>query len=836
MFNVCYYQNTKEFYEQTPLDNDAIHLTQSASFAEYLRNKNPETNVFGYKTFFDKMFPEWNNPLTEIYLRSVVREYIYNHFEEKEALYYSKRVNDFYLSLRFLVEFGGLPLHIFPDSNQDQKLLVSMYKELSKHSIITSYLLDRVTMNKEKIKERLELSKQVKAIYLHHFDYIDGVRMMLFNHLKNMGYEVIFYIPFSEGKMDLYKNWISIYEQITNYSSNDWECMNYFNNDLGNRFAHYIDKDVPALDKDRYDVEFLTFNHPTEFKDFLMEKPLKKKQHEVVTMFEENLNIYTDHTEKSHFYATSYGKFFLSLQNCKKTDQEILFSYDDYVNMLVSGWVQAGSSNGSKALTLLIDLRVYMEGVSTFQDVLDRLQSLLHLQDFSQAFDEVGKEQADRHRLKRYLSNPWRAFPYVHHSRYEITVRQLIECTKDLARKVNRLLLSDQEKRNVHSYINELQRMYSGVKEQLEPKFAMKFEALLYTEIPLTWEFGKEELFQLLTLYLAAEDDENINKIKNFDQLIGLTLTTRNIHVTGLSLKTFPWKTPSLPNLLTHTWLKKCVYQSFISVNRESRLQALLVDYYSRKVSRNTAIYSLYHLLAYADGNIAFSYINELEENDGPSIYYSILEELYSKEQDDNFGSEKNDLLWDDDPAQREEELPMSALESIPDILWLDSDFCYKKFYINAFIERHPIYEKDFHQQPIYASITKLLSEQGEGEQGIQEVVFPLFPQWTNAKKQNLLDTAFSKGLRKYKSYENIYYPKAMKRLQILYSRYEVTKNWKVKHRFDNDTFQVEDHAKEFVNYNMGKKMKANAGNHCRMCPYLHVCEEGEYAIDASDY
>lgn len=835
MFKVNYFQNTRNFYEKLQLDEKGLHIAQSASFSEFLRDKGSSAHVFGYKTFFEMLFPEWNHPHTELYLRSLVRDYIVKNVKEEEQTYYNKRVQDFYLSIRYVVEFGGLPLHHFPELSKEQTLLVSMYKELSKNPIITNYFYERTTLNQAKVNKRLNLANGIETIYFHHFDYLDGIRTMLMQLLKQIGYEVVCYIPYQPEKTNLYKNWLSIYTYLSGSTHEQWNCVEDSIPQGGTKFAHYLDKNVEVADVDRADLTFLHFDHPTNFKEFLKVSPIKKNIHEVITVFEENLNIYTDHTVRSHFYATTYGKFFLALQNCKKTGDGIIFTYDDFVNMMISGWVQSGGINGSKALTLLIDLRDYMEGASTFDEVLDRLQDLLTLQEFSGAFDALGKEQADRNSLKLYLSNPWRAFPYVHSSRYDITIRQLIECTKDLLRKANRLLLGEQEKQNVQAYLLELQRIFSSLRDNWEEEISKKFEVLFKADIPLTWEFGKEELFQLLTLYLASEEEE-IEKIKNFDQLIGKTFIAEHIHVTGLSLKTFPWKSPSLPALLSHTWLKKCIHKSFISNNRDVRLQALLVDFYSRKVARNTAVYALYHLLAYSTGKITFSYIDELQVNDGPSIYFTIFEELYQSNSELIVQSEVKDWKWDLPVSMKKEEIPIELLESIPDLFWLDHDFCHKKFFLNSFVERHPIYEKDFHQQIVFASVGKLLSEQGEGEESLKEVVFPLFPQWTNAHKQNLLDTTFSKGLRRYKSYENIYYPRAMKRLQSLYSRNEVTNNWKAKYRYDHESSKIDDLIKEFKESVSDKKVKAKAGTHCRMCPFLHVCEEGEYVIDASDY
>lgn len=441
----------------------------------------------------------------------------------------------------------------------------------------------------------------------------------------------------------------------------------------------------------------------------------------------------------------------------------------------------------------------------------------------------TAKEQAGNHRFKQYLSNPFRSFSYQNQDRYKMTIKQLIECTKDLARKVNRLLLSNTETKNVRQYLLELYKIYSSVKDDWEPDIIQKFEKLFHVNIPEHWSFGKEELFHFLFIHLKSNEQET-NKILNFTQIIGTTFNARNVHVTDLSFKSFPLRSLELPKLLSHTWLKKCIYKSFISKNRENRLNALLVDYHSRNLTRYTSLYSIYHLLAFSNGTITFSYIDHLQENGGPSIYFTILQELY--DQDEKHEDEiLEDYTWEE-PVIDKEDFPTEPLMEVSELLWLDSDFCHKKFFLNAFVEHYPKYEKDFHQRLAFSIIGKLLTEQADGEESVSENLFPLFPQWTNAHKKNLIDTSYVMGLRTYKSYQNIYYPKAMKHLQRLRSRYLVTKNWKVKYQYDQDTFKVDNHIKEFLENVDRKNVKASTGQHCIMCPFLHVCKEGEYAVD----
>jgi hypothetical protein len=836
MFNIHYFHNTRSFYEGLSIGRNELHLTQSASLANYLRKTKGTKDVIAYKLFYSFLFPEWTHPHTEVYIRSMIREFFIQRVSSSYYLYLKKQIDGFYKSVVFLVEMGGVNLQSFEGYplKDEQKLLIEMMHLLQQDSLVQRYHHERASFTKEKLTQLLGLSHPIDSVHIHHFDYLDAPRMMFFQLLKSLGIEVHFYIPYHSEFSELYETWKTIYQDLSGVCPNQWECVESSSLEKGLKFANYLKQGGPETLADKARIKFQLYDHPTSFKEYLAKQPILKDEHDVITIFDKELNLLTDQSKAQHFYATSYGKFFLALQNAKKTNEGILCTYDDYVNMMISGWIQSGSVNGRKAITLLVDLRNYMDGVQGLQDIIERLQALVELKEFSGVFDDLPKEQTGRNRLKRYLTNPFRVLSYIHSSRYEITVKQLIECTKDLGRKLNHLLLREDETRNVQSYLLELNKIYQLVNDQWDPKAKVQFETLFAANIPNDWQFRQEELFHLLSFYLGTDKREK-DRIENFDQLVGATLSSKHIHVTGLSYQTFPWKSPDLPALLNHTWLKHCINHSFSSMNREIRLHALLVDYKSRKVTRNTALYSIFHLLAFSNSDITLSYIENLRENDGPSIYFTILKELYETELTTDIAFETEFYDWQFDEPGKPERLPLQVFESIPDLIWLDSDFCGKKFFLTAFIEQHPVYERDFHQQIVFSTVGKLLTEQGDGELEVREYLFPLFPQWTSAHKQNLLDTTRISGLRNYKSYKNIYYPVAMKRLQRLYSRYEVGENWKAKNQYDNDRFNLEQHVVDFLPQVGEKNVIANAGVHCRMCPYLHVCKEGEFVIDGND-
>lgn len=198
MFEVKYYQHTTHFYERFRIREGEIHLTQSTALAQYLRSVTgaSKSQVLVYHSFVRKLFPHWNHPHTEIYLRSMIRQYIHQHASEESMNYLEKKVRDFYLSLRFLIEMGMTRLFDFPSMQlkEEQKFLIGMFEQLRHDPIVVSYRQERAHLTKKKMAETLNIDTDIHTVCVHHFDYIDAVRMMMFYQLQQIGLHVIYFI------------------------------------------------------------------------------------------------------------------------------------------------------------------------------------------------------------------------------------------------------------------------------------------------------------------------------------------------------------------------------------------------------------------------------------------------------------------------------------------------------------------------------------------------------------------------------------------------------------------------------------------------------------------
>lgn len=831
MFKIETYRNAKSFYENMTTQDGNFHLLPNSSLKHVLsRNVAPNT-VMMFEQLRGTLFKEWNLPHTDLYFRSKIRDAIEKfappHLKQK----FHVSIHELLVTFRYLMEFIGVKLtDRFPLSEEQMTLQIIM-NDMYFDEEVRKYYKDRATLTKEEVAKRFGVPS-IDRLYVYQMDYIDMQRMMLFYLFDQLGIEVIFRIPFEANYRKLYEGWEKVYEALGNSSFSSWDEVYPLQVDhRGQRLAAYLE----GQDWEQGEVNgirFEQFDHPISFKHYLKEHPIRKNEGKIFAVHDEDINIHLGGDHGGHLYSLPQGRFIALIAHCKKVEKNIHLSYETYVELMTSGWVQSGGVQGERALSLLADLHDYMDGVKTLLDIKERLQALIELQDVSREFDITAKEQTNQNRVKQFLTNPFRTFPYVHHHKYQITPKQLFECTRDLERKLDKLLLFPKEKRNVNTYVKELTTIFEAVHIEWDETVVTWFKKGLSVQVDDEWEFGQEELHLFLTLHLTRPKGEGA--VKSFSSSTGYCLVGKDIHVTDLSLHSFPEHKPTLPYLLTHSWLKKSVQQSFVSTNKEIRIHALLVDYYSREYAQNLSVYSLYHTLANMDGTITFSWIKNLQDNDAPSVYFQLLKKLYLSTDEGNDEAElEQEYDWPE--YEEEESLDVSNLRGIPDVYWLNLDFCVRKFFFTSILEHQPIYENDLHQQLSFGIIGSLLSEQAEGRKDLEELLFPLFPQWTNALKNNLIDTEFSKGLRDYRSYENIYYPKAVGRLVRLRSQYLPTKRWKIKNQFNDNRFREEDALKELRSHLSVYDIKAEKGPHCKMCPHLMICSKGEFSVDVTN-
>lgn len=848
MFKVETFYNPHRFYEQLQFQNGDLHVTGSESLSFFLKEQikrkgqDPkgrvnEVKVYSFQKLLTALFPRWHSPLTNLYLASRIRQYLGEKYpvdHKASRLDMHKLVN----SLRYLVDLHLPKLESPPAYSYEQEVIIDLYQILRDDEVIQDYLQTREKLSRSELAHRLGM-RTVNKIYLYQIYHFDPARILFLHLCRLRGLEVIFRIPYHKDWPEVYKGWEQLYQVVTRSQVGQWQMVECSKVKQGLTFAQYLEgrfagKNIGDLDGK---VKFYTFQQPVDFKSYFQEK-----QHQEIFMapVHELLNqgfrdvILSQSRKQDDLKQSPLGRFFLALFKCEREQGKIWMTYDTYVELCTSGLIHCQGTNGTKAISLLVDLEPYMNGVKSLDEITERLSTLLSLQEVSHLFDEQGKQNAGRDRIKQYMSNPFRAFPYVHPQRYPITIKQLLALTKELEKTLHDLLPSH-EAIPVSQYLNRIDEKLAKMEQHREESWITPLRQRFQEYLALPWELYKEELYELLSLILQDGDHDETEKhwIHSLEQVDGLTLRNRSIHLTGLSFNHFPHRPIPLEEetYLNHTWLKTVILSHYPKEKAALFLHCLLCDYASRQGMTTFSIFHLYYAVAFAQDSLVLSWIKDWEPDDDLSPYLQVLSELYQSPIK-GWQKAEEELSFPEPELKTDAPLQLNRLEgALPLLYWTDYDLCARKFYYTALLQQQPLYFSDFHQRLVFAVIGKSLSQVGEGHQGVEQTLFPLFPQWPAALKRNLIDTEYHGELRDYHQFQNISYPKIMLRLQRLRSR--LSKRKKVTLAFWKETQKDKEWLKEFGREAVqGEGIKAEPGSHCRMCPHLLICSEGAFAVD----
>jgi hypothetical protein len=139
---------------------------------------------------------------------------------------------------------------------------------------------------------------------------------------------------------------------------------------------------------------------------------------------------------------------------------------------------------------------------------------------------------------------------------------------------------------------------------------------------------------------------------------------------------------------------------------------------------------------------------------------------------------------------------------------------------------------EDFHQRLAFASLSNLFKGQYGGIEQIKKYFFPLFPQWHDTLKENLLITAYPRDIRKVYKFQNISFPFYLSDIQILRSKIQENGKRKIRNAYKEMIIRSREWMNDFLNIVDQNDVEASPGIHCDMCPHILICMKGEFAVD----
>jgi hypothetical protein len=840
LFQVETYQDPDLFFSKLTFQEDELHLTDDPYLENYLRTKVKKNggkmvHIYSYERLKRMLYKDWYG-VAEIIFASRVRDYLAKQIPANQQPFFSQKIDRWVTAYRYLMELGIYELAPMDQIDEEIQIFRMIFHQLQEDPLIQKYL--RARKEHVVIRMQKEINMRPKKVYLYHFTQFSAERMMFLWQLIGTGISVVFRFPYYPQFPTLMEGWRKLYQKVTGKGPNKWQiAKKEIQLQKGSRWLAYLsDEDIELPDSAL--LEFHYFENPAHFLDYLRwqkSEPVTRSYVSTLpetaqTVFQDELSADLEQKILNH----PLGKFLFFLYECRREEGEIYLDYGTLVECITSGWVRDKGVSGMKALNMLTDLESYMKGITTVSEVKDRLTRLEKLLEITTSYEKMAERRAEGNQFRRYLGNPFRTLPYVHMDRYQITLEQLQALVARFEQMVEMLLPEEDQTISVGQHFHQLRTFWEQIEKEveMEPAWKAKWEEVLYAPIFMDWEATTSDLKKLI---LFLSEQKQTNEFHSFSHLDGLTLVEDEIHIIDLSsqsiLKSLQQST--LPQELTWTWLIQSIKRQF--ANQKAPMSRMLhcvaVHFTTEQVQERIFKFRLFFALAFHRQKLIVSWIRGLHRYDEASVDLKLLYKIYGNQTmmptwDLNYVVEQEKVV--EQPVRGLNQL-RNLVEKIPQVYWVDLDYCERKFFYNSIFEKQPIYQTDLQQQYVFASLGSLLARQTKGLETVRQRIYPLFPQWSDTLKDNLIQTLHLQNPHRIASYDQISYGEILLSLQTLdggAGRNQIGPD------FIQNKRDPEGWLNKWLQSILDTQIIGNPGSHCNMCPYYTMCTKKQFASD----
>jgi len=891
MYKVETHNNSKEYFRNLIIDEEAIYITANNSISNMIKettqiSEEERWRSIDIENFTKTVYPIWNSTINKIKLKAQLRldllevkNTLINEIETKEMKFLEENLSLLFSDFVFLVEAGVRKLnHKFNDVKLELLKVIfnkftqgEYFKKVSNEvfnfecfsdigDLLTKAYIENIAKNNKDrskhISKKIEEKDYcVKKVYLYNINYLDLKRYMMIEMLKLSGYEIVFRIPYFSNLKVVNKNWDMLYKNESlfnieineNYSTSVRENLKYLEFIEGNKITEY-------------EYEKVKIKNYREVCDF--KKDINNNM--VVTFYKDSLESCMKREElnlKNHCYQSALGRFIFNLYECKVEDNTIKINFNTFREMITSGWIQYKDWNGNRLSSFLMDNEEYFSGVKTIDEIIIRIEKLKDIEEIGGIFEEQVKNRIKNNKTKAFLSNPFRAFGYANLEKYNITANYMLEVSLRLKRFILKVFEGENEEIDVNSHLENMEILFrnkyivSLYKDgtDIEKRILKKIYGVIKNPTLFGDKLHKDEFSELFNVYLFLDvDHEKVGEQEedfSIDQLEGIILRDKlfainkdkRLYIADLSYNAYEKYTEKYRltgKILSMDELKVIFKENLTGRNREVVLQGFFLQEKSKAAFESYVKFALANLVINFDGEIELSWIEGFRNNDSKSILLKQIETIYGNTHEVKQKLDFDDVINEEDIKDInhygcDKNLIKNKEKNLPEVAFRDLDFCGEKFLYSSILEEYPNYYSEFHHKLVFSALISMLKNSIEdGYSGIYNYILPLFPQWEDVVKKNVLDCEYSrKNLKEYRYFDGINYPKNTYALYLLKSKYIVTENSKIRNKYNKGEFSGKKYYDEFVDDYL-KDESLNNGFHCMMCPHCYVCKKGDFVID----
>ena len=866
MFKVETYTNPLTFYNSLEVGTDALHVTSIPTLAMHIKERaalkgnHLKGNVIIYHHFYKALYPKWVSQKYKLDMKQVLRQIIRTQeaFQVKKEILL-KQVDGLIETYRYWLTLGLVEMKSQGQDSEPEALKVMLYNQFKEHEEIkkgygtlqtplTPDYIDQCLQNvvhTQKIQVPEHHFRSIKKIYIYALNDLNPARFKFLKNLSDAGYEVIFRIPYDVHYPHVYTGWASLYGKVVPIE--EWESIEV--SQVNSSVLDFLEGKPNVVKQDRIVISH-QYSEPTLFKNYLREHKLDCNRLELIACEDDVVNeVFRDEIDRekevSHIFETPIGRFISHLYAIKDIEYKKTMTYEMYQEIISSGVINVSQTKGKiisglEGISLLSDLKVYMEGVTSLEEIKERLYKLKQLYEVSEGFDELARSKVDRNHVKRYLQNPMRVFGFINPQGYDLTVNQLIMLTEELEKQINVLLGEKNPISSIEAHVVYLTEM---IKESIAYKDrAAKLEKVYEEFLKRLGTFRHRVLeVEEMNEYLAILGKVGSSKheagelvlVKGIEHALGLCVNgVEELYLCDLSttaMNHYIHRRQGRIELRSIEGLDKYI-ERLSDLELQASLQHMMtIGSMTRKHLQSFVKFNLMTLLTYYPGRLHLGWIKNMYPYDTEWYLLSIIRQIYTIETVEEEIEEIEEIDWFEEKNREEMEEVKFPEEQIEELIkqlspfaWEDLQHCKKKFYYSNVLNHYPVYREDFTQRIAFGWIGKMFADQFEGKEQVTKQLFPLYPQWTHTLKQNLVDTTQSCSLGEYIGFDNIKFPKSMVSLWCLGKRKYV----------EPSTNKKQELLKKYLRKGNTSISAEEVGKRCYFCPHQIICQEGAFGVD----
>lgn len=664
-----------------------------------------------------------------------------------------------------------------------------------------------------------------KQILLHGFYFITPIQQQMIKALEQAGYTIIHLIHYQ-------KDYPNVFEAVDVFLDNQQNTFQQvsqtppFFNKIAQKFLHICEGDFDLNIEDMPD-KYFEFNHMYQFKEYIENDMRQDKEvHDLIISprAREVRQQVEDMGSMKPLTLKDYpiGQFLIDLHGLNMTtfdekskqfiDREEL-NVDILMRIFSTGYIHVQNVTTRDLVKDLLKLRERFIGKEGFEEWKQEIQNIMdEKQQIEEDLTPKGVEVTTDNEIYMYKN---RLLSY-----YDLSNERL-QMILEALQAVESLYADIFTEDSTVKVRNYVERLMQHINKEIIPHIEQEDERVIAKELLTKLEqmgdsdfnrFDRQDLIQGLRFFISGELDNNDNSLFGESlidsKIVSLQdgdilpyLDNQSVHLAFLdnkalplsqNLVTWPFNDDSMDVLYLHS-LKNDGENSYLHlIQKRKKYDAAITKY-------------LLYLIMVNATSLKFSIVSNLgaEKELKRSFYLDLLG--LTKASDEA----KNNKDANARQVGYKPRTVSFTKRKATKLIDFTKNICQKRMVFSYLLQKAPSFETEFHHRFLYENYIAQLHCLGKGEevqptpQEIRNIVSAWFPHWNETKQQML----------------------ATKAEKWDYSAYPITIDGV---RFDDNLTRMS----LFGSLKKDDQKFANAGAHCKYCPFQDRCRESKFLKD----